>query len=148
MTLLDTIIADLADSRTWKYGDQSPAAAEPAALTALALIGAGRQQAALPALDWLAARQADDGSVGVSDEQPEPKWPTSLAVLAWHAFDPAGSLFRIGSSRVAVGCCPWKVIDSRVRIEWATIQRCSAGPGSRVHMRGSSLPPWHCSPSG
>ncbi len=94
MTLLDTIIADLAVSRTWKYGDQSPAAAEPAALTALALIGAGRQQAALPALDWLAARQADDGSVGVSDEQPEPKWPTSLAVLAWHAFDPAGSLFR------------------------------------------------------
>ncbi len=94
MPLLDTIITELADSRCWNYGDQSPLATEPAALAALALSGAGRHSAALPVLDWLAALQASDGSVGVSDEQAEPKWPTSLAVLAWYAFDPAGSLFR------------------------------------------------------
>ncbi len=63
---------------------QSPAS-EPTAITALALIKYGRRDDALPALDFLVLCQGDDGGVGVREGEPQPQWPTSLAVLAWRA---------------------------------------------------------------
>jgi hypothetical protein len=41
--------------------------------------------AAVAAANWLASIQQRDGSVGISALQPDPKWPTSLAVLLWMA---------------------------------------------------------------
>ena len=54
---------------------------------ALSLIAYGKKLAAKGAIDFLASNQAADGSVGVRQNEPEPQWPTSLAVLAWQAFD-------------------------------------------------------------
>ena len=65
------------------YRANAPAATEPTALAAMALIGHGREEQAQPALDWLRQRQNHDGSLGVSETEDQPRWPTSLAVLTW-----------------------------------------------------------------
>ncbi|MEM7312788.1 MAG: hypothetical protein AAF497_06520, partial [Planctomycetota bacterium] len=57
---------------------------EPAALTALTLLAHDRPAAAQAVLDWLADIQSDDGYVGITSDQAKPRWPTSLAVLAWN----------------------------------------------------------------
>ncbi|WP_146397732.1 hypothetical protein [Pseudobythopirellula maris] len=69
------------------YHTGGEAASEPTAWSALALARAGQDLRARLAGDWLAARQAADGSVGVMADQPEPRWPTALAILAWCEID-------------------------------------------------------------
>lgn len=71
----------------WGYAESSPPASEPVALAALALSAHRRQAPAEAALQWLAEQQAPDGSIGISQEESAPHWPTSLAVLAWCAGD-------------------------------------------------------------
>lgn len=63
------------------YQARGEAATEPTSLAALALHGHGEKAAG--ALKWLASNQAKEGSLGVSSSQSQPRWPTSLAVLAW-----------------------------------------------------------------
>lgn len=67
------------------YHASDAPATEPTALTALALLS--REDAnvthAAEALAYLNRVQAKDGSVGVRLNEPQPAWPTSLAVLAW-----------------------------------------------------------------
>jgi len=58
-------------------------ATEPTAMAALALSGHQRPEAALVAARWLMSQQALDGSVGIREGEPEPRWPTSLALLVW-----------------------------------------------------------------
>jgi hypothetical protein len=58
---------------------------EPTALAGLALAVHGRIKSAQLAATWLASQQADDGSIGVSPSRPTPCWPTSLAIILWHA---------------------------------------------------------------
>ena len=53
----------------------------------MALLAYGKADQAVVALKWLARIQAADGSVGVSADQQTPRWPTSLAVLAWTAYE-------------------------------------------------------------
>ena len=65
------------------YQSTGPAASEPTALAGLALAAHGQQRGARQAADWLADRQSFDGSVGVTQSQKRPKWPTSLAILTW-----------------------------------------------------------------
>jgi hypothetical protein len=65
------------------YSPDGPAATEPTALAALALVADREADAARRACAWLARRQNDDGSIGVCEGQAEPCWPTSLAILAW-----------------------------------------------------------------
>jgi hypothetical protein len=72
------------------YHPKGPAASEPTALAGLALLAHGRFKAARAAADWLGQIQSKDGSVGVTALQPEPRWPTSLALLLWQASDRAG----------------------------------------------------------
>jgi hypothetical protein len=36
---------------------------------------------------WLAALQQSDGSIGISKNEASPRWPTSLAMLAWCALE-------------------------------------------------------------
>lgn len=83
-------------------------ATEPTAWAALALATAGEDAAAKQAADWLAERQNDDGSVGVTAAEPEPGWPTSLAMLAWDAVDPSAHKDRIRhGARWALAQEPW-----------------------------------------
>jgi hypothetical protein len=70
------------------YQADAQPAAEPTALTALALAAWGRKEQAQQAAAWLTQLQAEDGSVGVRDGEPTPRWPTGLAVLAWIAAHP------------------------------------------------------------
>jgi hypothetical protein len=62
-------------------------ATEPTALAALALAMHGRVEPGGTAADWLVAQQETLGCLGVRPGEPTPRWPTSLAVLAWQAID-------------------------------------------------------------
>ncbi len=66
----------------WGYHAQEPSAAEPTALAALALMGAGRTDAAQTQLNWLADAQTSAGSMASFAELTQSAWPTPLAMLA------------------------------------------------------------------
>jgi hypothetical protein len=83
MTNSSTAIDRLAACGCCGYTADGPAATEPTALAALALLASDRQEAAQSRCDWLARRQNDDGSIGVCEGQAEPCWSTGFAVLAW-----------------------------------------------------------------
>jgi hypothetical protein len=85
MAWLETVLARLSDAPEWGYVAAGPTAAEPAALSALALTAHGRHAAARAPLDWLRRQQAADGSVGALGGDPDPAWPTAWSVLAWQA---------------------------------------------------------------
>lgn len=71
----------------WGYHPTGPQAAEPAAFACLALSAHDMHQEAVQLADWLADIQSSKGSVGVTQDQDTPAWPTSLAMLAWQACD-------------------------------------------------------------
>lgn len=85
MDYLDTVLARLSETRVCGYHPNSPAAAEPTALAALALLAHQRDAPAQPFVDRLIELQCSDGSVGIEHAQMTPGWPTGLAVLAWRA---------------------------------------------------------------
>jgi hypothetical protein len=65
------------------YHAGDPSAAEPIALAALALMGAGQFDNARSHLEWLAsAGQKSDGNVAPYESLQWPGWPTSLAIIA------------------------------------------------------------------
>ena len=84
MSWLASTLDQLAQRPVCGYAAGAAPASEPTALAALALAAHGRGGDAAPAAEWLGRIQADDGSVGVRENE-MPGWPTSLAVLAWHA---------------------------------------------------------------
>lgn len=86
---LQRALDDLATTPVCGYLRDQAAATEPSVFAALALSGHGNREAALPILDYLAAAQQPNGSVGVREKEPTPGWPTSLAVIAWQHFDAA-----------------------------------------------------------
>jgi hypothetical protein len=65
------------------YGSEASPATEPTALVALALQALDQPDAAENAAEALAKWQGPDGSVGVRPDEPQPIWPTSLAMLCW-----------------------------------------------------------------
>jgi hypothetical protein len=84
--LLSKLKANQARGGGWSYAPAGEAYAEPTALGALAF---SAWQATIgpigPALVALRRMQnADSGAVGISQSQHQPRWPTSLAMLAWH----------------------------------------------------------------
>jgi hypothetical protein len=79
----------LAQADRWTYRAGVESAAEPAAWAAAALAGYGDVKAASRPAAWLGSLQQDDGSVGISAAEKEPRWPTSLAMLAWVLVDAA-----------------------------------------------------------
>ena len=78
----DELLDRLAAQIPCGYHPTGPASSEPTALAALALSAAHRPAAA--AIDWLAALQKPDGSVGPTETPSEwaACWPTGWAVLA------------------------------------------------------------------
>jgi hypothetical protein len=78
---------DLLASAPCGYHPQQPPAAEPTALAALALIGAGRLDAAQKHLHWLAAAQTAGGDIAPFGQIPQSAWPTPIAIIAAVASD-------------------------------------------------------------
>ena len=86
----DALLDRLAAHIPCGYHPGGPASSEPTALAAIALSAANRDAAR--AIDWLAACQSADGSVGPTAPRPsesnsarsraQPGWPTGWAVLA------------------------------------------------------------------
>jgi hypothetical protein len=76
------------------YGDEKSPACEPTALAAMALAAHGDIDAAEKGMDFLQGVQAADGSVGIRAGEPDPAWPTSLAILAWKLHPQADTKYR------------------------------------------------------
>ncbi len=83
----------------WGYHPTGPQAAEPAAFACLALNAHNLHQEAATLANWLAGLQKETGSVGVTQEQETPAWPTSLAMLAWQACDSAVESSKFDTAR-------------------------------------------------
>jgi hypothetical protein len=83
---LERLLDSLAADRHWSYRPGGPRAAEPAALTALALLAHGRQEQSLPALQFLHSLQLPDGKVPVSSGHHVPVWTTAWALVAWSLY--------------------------------------------------------------
>jgi hypothetical protein len=75
----------LTESPCCGYHPSWPAATEPTALAAMALLAHGEWPAAQQALDWLADIQGSDGGIGIDAQRADPQWPTGWAVIAWQA---------------------------------------------------------------
>lgn len=86
MPWLDDALELLTNSPICGYQAGGQGATEPTALASLALIGHRAGTGAEIGL-WLADLQSEDGSVGVRPREDTPRWPTSLALLAWLAID-------------------------------------------------------------
>lgn len=89
MSALTNTLEQLTAARRWTYRASRETMAEPAAWSVLALVAHGRPDAALVPAEWLGDVQQADGSIGISATEAEPRWPTSLAVLAWRELDRA-----------------------------------------------------------
>jgi hypothetical protein len=94
MSRLEETLDRLASAARWSYHDDGPAATEPTALAALALVAHRRTEAAERAIAWLTRAQQMGGTVGVTERERSPHWPTGLAVLAWQAWDAAHQVTR------------------------------------------------------
>lgn len=91
------------------YHPDGEAASEPTAWATIALARAGEAAAARTGAEWLAGRQARDGSVGVTESQDGPFWPTALAMLAWDEVSANHYADRIErAADWAFGQEPWK----------------------------------------
>lgn len=91
---METLLSHLRDSvlkSRWGYHDHGPNATEPAAFAALALHSYGEPELASIIAEWLIDLQSEDGSVGVTQSQATPAWPTSLASLVWLAEENSGA---------------------------------------------------------
>jgi hypothetical protein len=87
-------LEQLAGASRWTYRASQDSATEAAAWSAIALASYGEIDAARGPADWLALQQQGDGSVGVFADDQEPRWPTSLALLAWLLVDRAADSRR------------------------------------------------------
>lgn len=85
MDWTDLAIDSLRSAQAWGYRRDGRAATEPVALASLALLAHDNHDAALRGFNWLLKRQSPDGSLSVDDDASGPFWPTSLAMLAFHA---------------------------------------------------------------
>ncbi|MEX2111630.1 MAG: hypothetical protein WD845_00505 [Pirellulales bacterium] len=84
MDFADEGIARLAAAKSIGYHFGAQDAAEPVALSAIALVVSGREFSAAPLLQWLLERQSTDGSLGIDAADATPGWPTAWAIIAWH----------------------------------------------------------------
>ena len=98
MSALENHLDRLGSERRWTYRASRYSSAEPAAWTTIALAAHGRLAEAAEPAKWLAQLQQPDGAVGINPDEVEPRWPTSLAMLAWHVVDRAANSTRFRQS--------------------------------------------------
>ena len=89
MPWIDEALDLLAKTPVCGYTAQDSGATEPSALAGLALVGHGRIKESSSVGEFLVGIQGPDGSVGVRSGEETPRWPTSLAIMAWLAIDKA-----------------------------------------------------------
>jgi len=94
----------LVEQGSWGYHPTGPhptgpKSAEPVAFACLALSANELGTESLPLAHWLAEIQSPAGSVGVTQDQDTPAWPTSLAILAWQACDHANANTRFAAAK-------------------------------------------------
>ena len=85
--LVEVAVRRLKANPLGSYAENGPEASEPTAWNAIALALHEKSAEAKRATQWLAKTQRRDGSVGVTAEDHDPAWPTSLAILAWEMVD-------------------------------------------------------------
>ncbi|WP_197530673.1 hypothetical protein [Bythopirellula polymerisocia] len=85
MNVIKQTIEQLASADRCAYSPTGPWAAEPTALTCLALEIHNQHQPAIRLAKQLADAQDSNGSIGALADHDTPAWPTSLAILAWLA---------------------------------------------------------------
>ena len=113
-------------------------AVEPTALAALALLAAGRGGQATPALDWLAAAQSADGSLGIDAGTRHPCWPTGWAILAWNS----------GAKKTPAAKAEWSAAAGRAAGWLLTVRGRPIGPsdtmeeGRLVYGHDTTLQGW------
>lgn len=113
VAISNAAIARLVANPLGGYNAGGPAASEPIAWTSIALSEAGKFDAATQGADWLATIQANDGSVGVTADDPTPSWPTSLALFAWSQADRKKYADRIEQgAQWALAQKPWLGVES------------------------------------
>jgi hypothetical protein len=127
---IDRAIDRLAAAPLGGYHPDGEAASEPIAWAAIALADAGRSDSAVVAARWLAEHQTADGSVGVTESQDAPYWPTALAMLAWQAVDAEAF-----SDRIALGAA------------WALRQQPWTRPRDPKFGHDSALAGWSWAPA-
>ncbi|MEO0531711.1 MAG: hypothetical protein AAF266_14220 [Planctomycetota bacterium] len=126
---IDRLLDRLAAAQIGGYHDGGDVASEPIAWATIALAQGGRTEAAEVGARWLADQQADNGSVGVTESEAEPGWPTALAMLAWQAVDSSTYADRI-----------------RCGAEWALAQEPWVAPGDRVLGHDTMIEGWSWAP--
>ncbi len=94
MDWIPTALDFLSDCVGPGYAPGTAAATEPTALAALALTAHGRALDADKQLRALQSWQTTDGSLGVTEKEPHPQWPTTLAVIAWTKASTNPALFQ------------------------------------------------------
>src|SRR5436190_7855770 len=98
MTWLDQTLDELVRLPAIGYMAGGAAAAEPAAVAALAFVAHGRTDDAVKAAGVLASMQQSNGEVSVRAGEQSPGWPRSLAVVAWRATNRDAYRGRIDSA--------------------------------------------------
>lgn len=119
----------LAAAKRWRYRASVSSGAEPAAWSALALAAHGRVEEARRPAAWLASLQQPDGSVGVSEAETTPCWPTSLALWAWVI---VGRLRQSDQFDVHINAA----------IDWAIANRGRSAPKSSQIGHNTELTGW------
>ena len=129
MTLETSQLDALAAAKQWRYRASNKSATEPAAWSALALSAHGRFEEARRPAAWLASLQQSDGSVGVSEAETTPCWPTSLALWSWIVVD------RLRESRQFPS-------HASAAIEWSIVNRGKAAARSSHIGHDTELVGW------
>jgi hypothetical protein len=126
MSWLHQALDGLARGAACGYRPSGTPATEPTALAALALLTWQRHEPAVAKLEWLAQLQADDGSLGISAAEAAPGWPTSLAILAWAAWEKASPNRARFTTNIA------KAIDWLLRMQGKPIAQRPEGHDSTL----------------
>lgn len=125
----DEVISELVAAKSWNYHRFGSSFTEPAALAALALLGEGCIAEAMPLGNWLASLQNKDGSLGISETESAPKWPTALGLSVW-------SLLQ-----TAAGTQPFQD-EITSAIKWATSHHGVTFPRSETYGHDTTLLGW------
>jgi hypothetical protein len=132
-------LAQLAAATAWTYRASPATAAEAAAWSTLALATWGELDAALKPAAWLADIQQGDGSIGVFADELEPRWPTSLAVLAWAALNRSGQrIDPVAIERAVAWCLNDRGKTGPRHRQVGHDPSIPAGPGRQTRRRGSN----------
>jgi hypothetical protein len=141
MPWLDEALDRLTRQPLCGYYPGMPAAAEPTALAAMALIAHGRSAAARAGLAWLADLQSPSGSIGVDASHPAPCWPTGWAVLAWHT---AATASRASKGKTAPEIRPASAwLDAQERaVAWLLATKGVAEESTEAVGHDATLQAW------